>query len=61
MRMLEMETVDDDEGSHAMATGRLVKRPKMTVERPETAAVAVMRSRLTSGLVSETDDIPRRW
>ena len=34
--------------TYAMATGRLVRRPKVRVAMPETAAVAVTRSRRTS-------------
>lgn len=41
-------TVIDAYGTHARATGRLVKKPKRQLARPDKAAVAVIRSRFTS-------------
>jgi hypothetical protein len=38
-------------GTYAKATGILVRKPNRNVANPEIAAVAVMRSRLTSGYV----------
>lgn len=38
--------------THARATGKLVMKPKRKDDRPDIAAVAVIRSRLTSGCMS---------
>ena len=41
------------EGTHASATGRLVRKPKAMVLRPDIAAVAVMKSLFRPSNVSE--------
>ena len=43
------------ENTYARPTGRLVQRPKKTLEKPAMAAVAVTRSSLTSGLLLSAD------
>ena len=45
-------TISGSHGTHARATGRLVKKPKRQLARPDRAAVAVIRSRLSPEKVS---------